>query len=461
MESEAYFEDIQEVILKELRSASQSIYVAVAWFTDPDLFDALCARGKAGVSTHLMIADDSINRSSPVDHDLIRNAGGALYRLPASADAPLMHNKFCVIDESTVITGSYNWSRKAQTNYENITVSRGDAGFALRFVDEFHRITALRSPSSGRAEMDIGLVVRRLKLIEQIITLGDLDDVEPQLTRLSKMSLDEQLRQIVRLLQGRLYADAVSLIDEFVTRHQQVTLYLDPEIEALRLEMRVLEVELATMDAERASIEKLLRDFTLRHARELGDLVREILRLRMEKLRAEAERDQEGQNTYEKAQEEYRQYDESYQEAVREPQPATLSPEDQKELKRLYRSAVVLCHPDKVREEDKSAAAALFREVDQAYKSNNIRRLRELLDQLKSGSFSLQSDVVTEKMRMRSIVVQMRTKKASLERVVESFRISDTWKTIASISDWDIWFAESRQKLVSQLNDLRIEINAE
>ena len=35
----------------------------------------------------------------------------------------MMHNKFCVIDRSTVINGSYNWSYKARQNHENITVS--------------------------------------------------------------------------------------------------------------------------------------------------------------------------------------------------------------------------------------------------------------------------------------------------------------------------------------------------
>jgi phosphatidylserine/phosphatidylglycerophosphate/cardiolipin synthase-like enzyme len=33
-----------------------------------------------------------------------------------------MHNKFCVIDYETVITGSYNWTRQAAINEENIVV---------------------------------------------------------------------------------------------------------------------------------------------------------------------------------------------------------------------------------------------------------------------------------------------------------------------------------------------------
>jgi len=37
-----------------------------------------------------------------------------------------MHNKFCVIDSKTVVTGSYNWTKKAQSNYENITIIKDE-----------------------------------------------------------------------------------------------------------------------------------------------------------------------------------------------------------------------------------------------------------------------------------------------------------------------------------------------
>ena len=34
-----------------------------------------------------------------------------------------MHNKYCIIDNDTVITGSYNWTTAAETkNDENITI---------------------------------------------------------------------------------------------------------------------------------------------------------------------------------------------------------------------------------------------------------------------------------------------------------------------------------------------------
>ena len=51
-----------------------------------------------------------------------------------------MHHKFMVIDQSSVITGSYNWTRSAaEYNHENI-VLLNDAGIAKSYQDEFNRL---------------------------------------------------------------------------------------------------------------------------------------------------------------------------------------------------------------------------------------------------------------------------------------------------------------------------------
>jgi hypothetical protein len=38
MQTQAYFENIQQQLIIELEKAQQSIYIAVAWFTDGKLF---------------------------------------------------------------------------------------------------------------------------------------------------------------------------------------------------------------------------------------------------------------------------------------------------------------------------------------------------------------------------------------------------------------------------------------
>ena len=47
-----------------------------------------------------------------------------------------MHNKFCVIDLAIVINGSYNWTKKAKFNKENITVDNSRE-LAEKFAAEF------------------------------------------------------------------------------------------------------------------------------------------------------------------------------------------------------------------------------------------------------------------------------------------------------------------------------------
>ena len=44
----------------------------------------------------------------------------------------LQHNKFAISDNVAVITGSYNWTERAQKNYENLLISR-DQGIVDRY----------------------------------------------------------------------------------------------------------------------------------------------------------------------------------------------------------------------------------------------------------------------------------------------------------------------------------------
>jgi len=53
----------------------------------------------------------------------------------------LMHDKFCVIDNQIVITGSYNWTDNAEfKNDENVTVQR-DPSQATLYSEEYRRLT--------------------------------------------------------------------------------------------------------------------------------------------------------------------------------------------------------------------------------------------------------------------------------------------------------------------------------
>lgn len=127
---EHYSHKIQNVIQKELFKAQKSIKIAVAWFTNDLLFQPLLLKLQAGVSVELILNKDDINYSTEneIDFNAFVEAGGALHW---NRTKTLMHEKFCIIDDSVVIYGSYNWTNKAEYNDESIAVSKEDGSQAF------------------------------------------------------------------------------------------------------------------------------------------------------------------------------------------------------------------------------------------------------------------------------------------------------------------------------------------
>ena len=137
MTSEVHFKNIKSLIINELHKAREYVYVAVAWFTDEDLFEELVILSRKGIQVQLIINNDEINDNSGLNYGTIFRNGGKLFL--ANSEQNLMHNKFCIIDKSIVINGSYNWTSKAKNNFENVTISRNN-DIANLFLEEFYNL---------------------------------------------------------------------------------------------------------------------------------------------------------------------------------------------------------------------------------------------------------------------------------------------------------------------------------
>ena len=136
---EAYFDNIQDVVVGHLQKAKNSIKVAMAWFTNPVIFNTLLRACKRGVELELLINNDLINnRPNGLPFNKLIQAEAKLY----IAEPPtLIHNKFCIIDDQIVIDGSYNWTILAERNNdENIVVIEN--GTAIdSFIRAFDQLT--------------------------------------------------------------------------------------------------------------------------------------------------------------------------------------------------------------------------------------------------------------------------------------------------------------------------------
>ena len=127
---------IQNEIQKCLFNANHSIKVAVAWFTNEMLFMPIMMKLQLGLDVEIVLNYDDINVSdeNPIDFDSFINSGGKLHW---NRSGQLMHDKFCIVDNTIVITGSYNWTNKAEYNDESISIFMDETETTVFYLNKF------------------------------------------------------------------------------------------------------------------------------------------------------------------------------------------------------------------------------------------------------------------------------------------------------------------------------------
>jgi hypothetical protein len=459
MKTQAYFDNIQEQIITELDSARNSVIIAVAWFTDEKLFETLCHLADKGIKIELLMINDQINQTSGIKYNLLKEKGSKVWMIGSIDNRDnIMHNKFCVIDQSTIINGSYNWTRRAKNNYESITVIKDNPLMAMDFINEFQQIIEKCFGKDVESMiLDYGRICVRLETLKNVILLEDFEDIKYQLDKLKNSiksvisdSNTDNLTSIIKKTERKNYGEAVRLINEFTTRFKQLTIYIDSEIAALKLESRSLELQINALDDEKTEIEKLLHSFEIRHNQELGDIIIKILRVRKKKLKDESEKDTSKKIEYEEAKKDFDDFSQNYS-ALKEDKIIELTDEEKKELKVLYRKASMLCHPDKVAEEQKTEAEKIFKDLGEAYKRNDLKKVKNILTNLEKGVFLSNTDATNEKEKLLILVQQLRIKRDHMEEELDDLRKSETYETVSGIDNWDEYFKNLKEKLNNQL----------
>lgn len=140
--AETYFTDIQNHLKRLLKTANHNVRIAVAWInfrSYQDVFTELLSRG---VNLEIVTNDISSN-TYPGNLAVINQLSqlGAIIQIKNFGT--LMHHKFCIIDKNLCITGSFNWTDKADNlNLENIVVIR-EVEAIYKYLEEFHALLSL------------------------------------------------------------------------------------------------------------------------------------------------------------------------------------------------------------------------------------------------------------------------------------------------------------------------------
>lgn len=123
-------------IVKAIGEAQRSILVSAYSFTSQDIAKALLAAKKRQVKVRLILDKSQVTQRyssvtffSNLDFDLRIDTKHAIF-----------HNKVMIIDDKTVITGSFNFTKAAETkNAENVLILRNNPSLAKVYKQEWEK----------------------------------------------------------------------------------------------------------------------------------------------------------------------------------------------------------------------------------------------------------------------------------------------------------------------------------
>jgi hypothetical protein len=217
-----------------------------------------------------------------------------------------------------------------------------------------------------------------------------------------------------------------------------------------------VEIEIVSLEAEKDSILKIISDFVYSYTMAFGEMLMEILRIKKERLKA-AGLDTQSQR-YKEAEEAYRKQEQEFAKAKTEAH-MDLSQEESEELKKKYRKACTLCHPDKF-SDDKSKAKAheVFIELQKAYNKNDLKRVSEILNNLEKGNFDITgSQSASNREDLLNRIQYLRQRLNDLTAEVFGLRIDKTYRQVIAIKNMQSFFAEEKERLEKELNSLKNE----
>jgi Leucine-rich repeat (LRR) protein len=161
---------------------------------------------------------------------------------------------------------------------------------------------------------------------------------------------------------------------------------------------------------------------------------------------------------FKEAKEDSEQFNEEYDEIIAD-EHHDLSKKQLKELKKAWKKAFWLCHPNSVKEELKEQAYKIMIELNSALQKKDLNKVLEVLNMLEADGFDIASDNIFDIDLLKKKILKTNAQIDELKTEIDELETSDTYKNIQSIDDKDEYFFEIKVQLVEELERLEKELN--
>jgi hypothetical protein len=234
----------------------------------------------------------------------------------------------------------------------------------------------------------------------------------------------------------------------------------DIKVDELLWKIKYLELEIVALENEKTTILKIISDFVHTYTIRFGGLISKILKLKKEKLQASGNKRYE---EYKKAEETYQNFKQDFnKEQEKEKDYIYLSDDDKEDLKKTYRKAASMCHPDVIANkfpndlEKQKKAEELFKILNEANSKNDLKTVSQILENLENGIFDFQQESTssTKLEVLESRLAYLKEKLEVLRSDLIGLRTDKTYKQVIDIQDFDTFYKHEEERLNAELNHL-------
>jgi Leucine-rich repeat (LRR) protein len=278
----------------------------------------------------------------------------------------------------------------------------------LNDIEEFNREYNLRLGDGIRSILNLRKEILYKKIIKQQKLKAKYQE-DLQTFKETQRTIDELKDTITEL------EEALETIDESHEQYDEIR----KAYEELFKELNKLEEELDIQEQELEEAKGFIEDETI---------------------------EEEYENSYEQIKESLKDVKE-------------LSDDEKSEIKKLYKKAARLYHPDIVPNELKEKANEMMQLLNEAYAKKDLQKVKDILHSLENGTvFERSSDTIEDKDLLIAKIEEYRQNIKHIESELEELRQDDTYQMIAEIDDWNGYFEELKSELEVEKQKLEEEM---
>jgi len=131
-------QDPKPVLIGIINNSKEQLDIAIYSITDQDIANAIVDAKQRGVNVRILTdATQSAGKSQTAALDILRDAG---ITIKINKHSGLMHLKVTIADKQIVTTGSFNYSKAAENQNDEVFVVVNNTQVASDFTNEFERM---------------------------------------------------------------------------------------------------------------------------------------------------------------------------------------------------------------------------------------------------------------------------------------------------------------------------------